>query len=60
LIAIDVAKAGAGFVENGNVLQALIRDGFGKASRAYKDARTAREVLFKGPISRDACRLIGE
>jgi hypothetical protein len=54
VVAIDVGKAiegGAGYVEHGNVLQALDRAG---TAESYANASRDLEVLFKGTIPADA------
>ncbi|MFC3503111.1 LamG-like jellyroll fold domain-containing protein [Micromonospora krabiensis] len=58
MVAIDVNKAiagGAKFIDHNNVMQAARRSG---DSRVVRDARRAEEVLFVGPIPRDAITLI--
>jgi hypothetical protein len=60
LVEIDVdaaINAGAGFVDHGNVLQAVGRE-YGRGSLEYSNASGALEVMFKGSIPRDACKLI--
>lgn len=58
LIRIDVKKAiaeGFGYVDHGNVMQAVKREG---VHQSIKDAAEALEVLFKNGIPRSAIELI--
>ena len=59
LIEIDVQKAiasGVGFVDHGNVLQAVVRQ-YGNSIQ-LKNAKSAAEVMFRERIPFDAVKLI--
>ena len=58
MASIDIEKAiagGAGYVDHNNVMQAVNRSG---TPTDVRNAARAEEVMFKGPVSRDAIDII--